>query len=59
VVSLGEQLSSAFEELYASGQELRDEHGIEVNATLDFPLREAWFDWKAKRLLKDIDGRSR
>jgi hypothetical protein len=57
VVELGQALTAAFEDYYGSMQELRDEFGIEVTPTFDFPLREAWFDWRAKRQLADMDGK--
>jgi hypothetical protein len=57
VVMLGQHLAAAFEELYSAGQALQAEHGIEVSSTFTHPLSEAWFDWRAKRQLKDMDAR--
>jgi hypothetical protein len=55
VQTLGMQLKSAFEELHDAGEDLH-QHGIEITVTLDFPLREAWFDWRAKTQVRQMDG---
>jgi hypothetical protein len=48
---LAVDLRTAFEELWRAEAELKS-MGIEVNVTLPFPIREAWFDWRAKKTLK-------
>jgi len=44
-------LRMAFEELWKAEQDLKA-MGIEVSVKLGFPIREAWFDWRAKKTLK-------
>jgi len=42
---------SGFAELYRAEADLK-KLGIEINVKLPFPLSEAWFDWRAKQVLK-------
>lgn len=51
VKDLESQLDLAFEELWGAGEDLAKQ-GIEINVTLQFPIKEAWFDWRAKRTLR-------
>jgi hypothetical protein len=51
VERLAVECRTAFEELWKAEEDLKG-MGIEVSVTLAFPLREAWFDWRAKKTLK-------
>lgn len=51
VERLSYECRTAFEELWKAEEDLKA-MGIEVSVTLAFPLREAWFDWRAKKTLK-------
>jgi hypothetical protein len=51
VERLSIECRTAFEELWKAEQDLKA-LGIEVSVTLTFPLREAWFDWRAKKVLR-------
>lgn len=51
VESLAIECRGSFEQLFKAEAELK-KLGIEVNVTLPFPISEAWFDWRAKQVLK-------